>query len=73
VLVEADVDGSSTTTFTVDPVGDGRATQLTIATTFATRKGLAGAMERVVGTLMLRRIYRKELRLIAGYVEKGRA
>jgi hypothetical protein len=68
VLVETDIEGSSVTTFTVDPSDNGRATHLTISTDFRTRDGLAGAIERTLMSLVFPKIYRQELGLIAAYV-----
>jgi hypothetical protein len=71
VLVESDVDGSSTTTFYVDPTqGDG--TRLTITTEIETRTGILGVIERALMSWALGRIYRKELELIASYAVKFR-
>jgi hypothetical protein len=67
VLVESDVDKASTTTFKVEPSGTDAATLLTITTDLAGRDGLAGMVERWLTSLMLRRIYRKELALITEY------
>jgi hypothetical protein len=70
VLVEADVDGSSTTSFIVDG-GDGTdSTRLTISTELVSRSGVAGALERVLSSTLLRRIYRKELARTAEYVSQ---
>jgi len=68
VLVEATTDGSTVTTFTVEPEGEGAATHLTFSTEFTTRKGLAGAIELTTTSFMLRRIYRKEQQQLARYV-----
>jgi hypothetical protein len=71
VLVEGDVSGSTKTTFTVDPTDDKRGTHLTIATEFVTqREGMLGMIERAIGARVLRRIYRRELALIADYAPK---
>ena len=68
VLVEADVDGSSTTTFTVDGDKGADSSRLTITTELAGRSGVAGALERFFGSMLLRRIQRKELAQTAAYV-----
>jgi len=66
VLVEAEPDGSNATTFRVEPSGDA-GTNLTISTELVSRSGLTGIIERALTSMMLRRIYRKELGLIAQY------
>jgi uncharacterized protein YndB with AHSA1/START domain len=70
VLVESEPDGSTVTTFTVDPAGDG-ATHLTISTELNGRPGIVGAIERWLSARVLPGIYRAELGRIAEYV-KGR-
>jgi uncharacterized protein YndB with AHSA1/START domain len=67
VLVETDTDGSTVTTFTVEPAGEG-ATHLTIATDLKTRGGIGGVIERFMSSLVLPAIYRAELARIADYV-----
>ncbi len=66
VLVETDEEGASVTTFTVDPSGVG--TRLTIATDMRAKPGIAGRIEKLLTSMVLRRIYRKELARIAAYV-----
>ena len=70
VLVEADADGSTVTTFTVEPVGDGSSCKLTIGTKFPARDGFIGAMERFLTSAVLRRIYAKEVAQLADYARK---
>jgi hypothetical protein len=67
VLEEVDVDGSSTTTFVVDPPDDGASAQVSIRTTFAVRSGLLGAVERCLTAVALRRIIAKELVRLGDY------
>jgi hypothetical protein len=67
VLMEAVPDGSSPTRFILEPSEGGERTRLTIATELASRSGAAGAVERWVTSMALRRIYRKELARIAAY------
>jgi hypothetical protein len=68
VLVESEMDGDSVTTFTVNPVEEGGATDLTISTSFATHPGLAGAIERRLTSSMLRRVYLQEMSQLNDYV-----
>jgi hypothetical protein len=70
VLVEADEDGSNATTFTVDPAGSG--TRLTIATELDSRAGATGYLERLVSSMFLRKVYRRELARIGTYVATAR-
>jgi hypothetical protein len=67
VLEEVDADGFSVTTFVVDPVDNGASAAVTIRTAFAVRPGPLGALERVITSSMLRRIYAKELARIGAY------
>jgi Polyketide cyclase / dehydrase and lipid transport len=68
VLVEADPDGLGGTTFTVDRGDSNDSTRLTITTEAVARPGVAGAAERVLSSMLLRRIHRKEIARIAEYV-----
>jgi len=71
VLVETDTDGYSVTTFTVDPLDSGRASNLTITTEFTPRRnGILGKIERYLTRRVLSGIYKKELALIADYVSR---
>jgi hypothetical protein len=67
VLAERELDGSTATTFTLEPIA-GNQTRVTIATTMATRSGFAGMMERLMTPPVMRRIYKQELELIATYM-----
>jgi len=69
LLVESDVDGSSVTTFTVDPADGGQATHLTIATEVVARPGISGALERRLSSWVLGRIYREQIARVAKYLE----
>ena len=69
VLMETNQDGSAVTTFTVQPAGTYAATQLTITTDITARPGLAGFVERLFTSAMLRRIYQKEFARLAEYVD----
>jgi polyketide cyclase/dehydrase/lipid transport protein len=68
VLVETNLDGSGVTTFTVDAAEGGQAARVTIATEIEARPGLAGAIERFFTSLLLPRIYRRELEKLAEHV-----
>jgi len=67
VLEEGDADGSSTTTFIVDPVENGAAAKVSIETRFTVRRGPLGAIERLLATSLLRRIYSKQLVRLGAY------
>lgn len=73
VLMESNQDGSGVTTFTVEEVGGGDSAYVTIATEIAARPGIAGLLERMLTSMMLPRIYRKELARLAAYVTAGSA
>jgi Polyketide cyclase / dehydrase and lipid transport len=70
VIMESNQDGSGVTTFTVEQVDGGEATEVTIATDLTSRPGLAGYVERVVLRWMLPRIYRKELTQLSEYLRR---
>lgn len=61
VLEEVDSEGTTTTTFTVEPGDHGTDARVTIRTRFRVRPGVRGMIERVLTGMLLRRIYRKEL------------
>jgi polyketide cyclase/dehydrase/lipid transport protein len=67
VLEEVDADGFSVTTFVVDPADNGASASVSIRTTFTVRSGPLGALERLLTTAVLRRIYTKELARIGTY------
>jgi hypothetical protein len=73
VLVESNQDGSGVSTFTVDSVDGGESADVTIATEIEARPGIAGLAERLVTSVMLPRIYRKELAQLAAYVAQRRS
>ena len=66
VLVETDLDGNgAVTTFTVDPGTAPADSRVTISTELPVSRGLRGAIERTLTTLLLRPIYVKELQNLA--------
>ena len=67
VMVEADEGGAVRTTITVEPADGGRAAAVTLHSAFRASAGLKGFMERLFQPLIVRRIYRKELRRLADY------
>lgn len=71
VLVETDPEQQVTTTFTVEPESGGSRTRLTIETSTPASKGITGWMERQLTPLVLRRIYQKEIQLLAAYLARG--
>jgi hypothetical protein len=73
VLVEQDIDTpqNTTTTFTVIPVENGQKAHVEIATTMHPSAGLAGMVERVVVPMLYRRVYRKELKLLEAFAQRG--
>ena len=66
VLVEtySDPDGTITT-FTVDAGNAPAASKVTISTEFPVQSGIAGSLEKMFATLILRPIFRKELENLA--------
>jgi hypothetical protein len=69
VLVETDQATGQSSTFTLEPFGDGQQTRVTIATDFPARPGLAGLLERWLNPPITRRIFQQELELLAQYVQ----
>jgi len=73
VLVERNDDGT-VTTFTVEPVANGRSARVTIATELAGGRGIRGVVEQWLTPRLLRPVYVKELGLLAAVAaERGRA
>ncbi len=74
VLVESDVEGSGVTTFTLTPLDGGVRTQVDITTDLEGRRGLAGAIERVMVppvARVMRRIYEQELHQLDERARQG--
>jgi hypothetical protein len=69
VLVETDRISGLATSFTVTPAGDG-GSLVRIATTWQTKPGIAGLLERLTTPPIMRRIYAAELRQLADYVRR---
>ena len=71
VLVESTMDGDpSVTTFTVEPVDGGRASDVTIDTRIVTKPGILGLMEGTMSRRFLTSLYREELALLDGRVRE---
>ena len=74
VLVETVTEpGGVVTTFTVEPTAQGRHCRVTISTALTARRGLAGLLERSMTRAFLRRVYARELRLLANFLSAGSA
>ena len=73
VLEETYVEpGGVVTTFTVSPVNGGRSSEVRISTAGqTTRDGLLGSLERSLTQTYLKRIYKKELKLLAAFTHQG--
>ena len=69
VLVETDMTTGLATTFTITAVQE-RQTRLEIATVWQAPDGVRGFVERLTTPFIMRRIYAKQLRLIADYAAK---
>jgi uncharacterized protein YndB with AHSA1/START domain len=70
VLSETDPAAGVTTTFTVEPVGTGSQSRVTIATDSRAAGGIRGFLERLMNPSIMRRIYKEELKLLAEAVSK---
>ena len=73
VLVESNQDGSGVSTFTVDSADGGESADVTITTEIEARPVITGLVERLVTSVMLPRIYRRELAQLAAYVARRRS
>ena len=73
VLVETNVEPLGVvTTFTVCAVDGGRRSEVSISTDGRTiRNGLLGSLERFFTQTYLKRIYKKELKLLAAFAQRG--
>ena len=75
VLAERDIDRGTYTTFTVDSRDDGRASFVTISTTFPARSGplggLLGGLERAFMQRLLVPMYHEELRRLEAFAQKS--
>lgn len=70
VLMEEDPQVGTVTTFTVEPINNGKQSRLTIATDARLASGFAGIMERLINPPVMRRIYKEEMAKINDYVQK---
>jgi len=64
VLTESDLDVGLVTSFTIDALTD-KTCRVTLATIWNPQTGVSGAMERCIMPGVLRRVFRKELGLLA--------
>jgi hypothetical protein len=75
VLVESDLDGDVVSTFTVDPVEDGRKARVTIETELNVLGRPLGWLQRWLVTRLLRPVYVREIAqleaVVAGRVRTG--
>jgi hypothetical protein len=69
VLVETDLTMGAVTTFTVDPIEEGRHARVTISTELQVRRGLLGMLQRALTTKFLRPVYIRELDNLASLAE----
>lgn len=75
ILAERDMDRGTYTTFTVESRDDGRASFVTISTTFPAREGrlgrLLGGVERTFMQRLLVPMYHEELRRLEAFAQKS--
>ncbi len=71
MLVETNLgEGGGVTTFIVEPLAEGKRTEVTITTESATRRsGVSGSVERLLTKVFLQRIYKAELKQLAQVCE----
>lgn len=72
VLVEAADDGSVITTFSLEPLDGGRATQLTFDTDYTLPGGLLLPLMRWMTNKVLGGLYRREMDQLTAYLQAGR-
>lgn len=70
VLLEADPVGGVATTFTVEPLGGGDKSRVTIATEWDHKPGFKAWVDRKINPRVARTIYEKELRLLDAYARQ---
>ncbi len=70
LLVENYTNAPMETSFRFTPVQEGQQTRVEIATAMESSRGLQGFVERWFVPIMLRRVYRKELVLLASVASK---
>ena len=68
ILIERDLDTAQITQFTLEPLENGQATEVTIMIEFELRKGLSGWIEGFMSKFFLRYLFNKELDNLAEYV-----
>ncbi|HEX2910892.1 MAG TPA: SRPBCC family protein [Chloroflexia bacterium] len=73
IIAERDLEKDLVTTFTIDPLENGKKSKVTIATDSAARKGLGGFMDKLFTPPVMRRIYQEELGLLANYVQNKKS
>ena len=73
VLEEVDTEGTTTTTFRVEPIEDGAGARVTIETRFQVQPGIRGMIARALTAMLLRRIYHRELARLDEYAQSRAA
>ena len=73
VLQEEDKTVGIVTTFTVDPVNNGRAARVTLHTRARTAPGLKGFLEKLINPRVSRKIYNEELDLVEKHFAAAQA
>jgi hypothetical protein len=69
-LVETDLNGSTSTTFCVEPGTEAGHSMATISTTWQSKPGIAGWIERLTTPSIMRKIYREELSILNRYAQQ---
>jgi ribosome-associated toxin RatA of RatAB toxin-antitoxin module len=73
VIEEKNLDETLTTTFTFTPRAGGQECEVTIRTEWTVRPGVAGWIEQALTKPMMRKLFAKELKQLAGYVQQQSA
>jgi hypothetical protein len=69
VLVETEMTSSIVTTFTITPISNGQQTRVQIATEWKPGRNIFAVLEQAFYPMIMRRMYPKELNLIAAFVK----
>lgn len=70
VLMETDIETGQWSRFTLEPLGDGAQTRVTITTEFPLSKGIKGFLEKLTIPPISRRMFNQELQNLAAYVTR---
>lgn len=73
VLMESDTESDLYTTFTCEPIGDGRQTQYTVVTMMSPKPGIFGQIEFRFTGAFLKRVYTQEIDILVKVMREDMA